>query len=365
MRKGLIRVVIGIVALIGIIGAFIYFNGNKEKFKVELWDNIYNEDNIEFFYENSESEKIESLEKSYGIKSIVGSEYREIDKAIKSISILNAIVTLDDVANSKYKNGYDILREKNGQKKISDKDLGIVYRDIIYSWGAPARIGIFRGYKGFFKEDIEYRVVEYWDKQFEKWIAIDYTNKCYFKKDNIPLSGIELLNYNIEECEVVGEVDESQIRKLYNKINKSYTINIDNTFEQKLSNVSITYIKNVKNIELIHNEKYLPSTIYTTEKSLFEKTSMNNKISNDENAYLVFMKKEVPEIEKAEYVNTFIIGAFKDGKILEEYYLSVNEDGFQKINKYKEVNFEMGQNIVSLSLDGENVINTVGIKRQE
>ena len=89
-------------------------------------------------------------------------------------------------------------------------------------------------------------------------------------------------------------------------------------------------------------------------------TGIENKV--DERPYLILMKK--PTDDKENY--TFVIGAFKDGTVINDYYIRVNNDDMTKVSKiYYEVNLEIGKNIIELSKDGKEVISKIEIERIE
>ena len=60
--------------------------------RVITWDNIYNENNLTFFYEDKEAHnntKLKGLDETYNVTSLVSSEEREIKKVLKTTEILN------------------------------------------------------------------------------------------------------------------------------------------------------------------------------------------------------------------------------------------------------------------------------------
>ena len=81
--------------------------------------------------------------------------------------------------------------------------------------------------------------------------------------------------------------------------------------------------------------------------------------SEDEKAYIVLMKKQ--EYNNKESNESFILGAFKDGKILEEYYIRENNGEFIKVKKYKDVKLTEGSNIIELSLNGADVTSKIEV----
>ena len=78
--------------------------------------------------------------------------------------------------------------------------------------------------------------------------------------------------------------------------------------------------------------------------------------SEDEKAYIVLMKKQ--EYNNKESNESFILGAFKDGKILDEYYIRENNGEFIKV---KDVKLTEGSNIIELSLNGADVTSKIEV----
>ena len=60
------------------------------------------------------------------------------------------------------------------------------------------------------------------------------------------------------------------------------------------------------------------------------------------------MKSEEEDVER------FVVGGFKDGSIMDEYYVGRNDGSFEKVNEYFEVELIKGENMISISCDGIN-----------
>ena len=86
---------------------FKVFSSNKGT-KVIEWDNIYNESNLTFFYEDkdsiNESTKLKNLNETYNVSGLIEDEVTELKKVIKTTEILNTILEYDDVKDS-----YDVI----------------------------------------------------------------------------------------------------------------------------------------------------------------------------------------------------------------------------------------------------------------
>lgn len=364
MSKKVLRGIM-LVAII-VVCAILYSKTFKAKKTLEVvsWENFYNENNIEFFYENSESLNkslvTKNLNGTYKISELTANEGNEIAKVLKVTEILNTIVEYDDVSETSAVNGYDILREKGTSKKVSGRDMAIIERDLLQSIGFVSRVGEFR------KEDTEtestpsYYVVEYWSNENNKWVMIDFRNSGYFEKDGVKLSALQVMESNLKDLSYVGnEVEKSYIKKM-KKFMASYTIAIDNTFNMKKSNTYITYTQDKQNISLKKGANYISSTIYTSSNNMFEYAPGFKNEAADSKAYLLIMKK--PSKTKEENP-IFIVAAFKDGAVEKESHIKINGEDFVNINMYKEFELVKGMNTIELIGENSEVISKIEVKR--
>ena len=69
-------------------------------------------------------------------------------------------------------------------------------------------------------------------------------------------------------------------------------------------------------------------------------------VAEDDKAYIILMKSEEEGVER------FVVGGFKDGSIISEYYVGRNDGSFEKVNEYFEVELIKGENMISISCDG-------------
>ena len=360
MRK--YKKIILIIILVFIIFTLFFRNKFKDELYIEKWDNIYNDNNIEFFYSDKNDDKIKILKQTYNLESKVKEERDLVKKAIKVSEVLNEIISFDDIESSDKINGFDILNDKNGSKKASARDLGIIYRDFLASLGYTARLGEFKRSNVSFNKEKSYYVVEFWSKEYNKWIMVDYIDRGYFDNGGFPCSSMELLDIDIRNLNYTGNSKRSDYIPMLKKVLYTYTISIDNTSTMKKSNSYITYIKNKNDITLKFKGKYLPPTIFTENKDLMNKNPIENIIKDDEKAYIVIMKKQEKSEEINEKEKSFIIAGFKNGKILDEYYISENNGEFINVSKYKDIVISEGNNNIKLSLNGTDVISSIEIK---
>lgn len=370
IKKILILLIIAILFIIYFISL-----GKERGIRVVNWDNYYDGNSIEIFYEPIRkelgvNEKLEKFERTYKVNTIVSSEKTEINKILKICEILYTIVDPDDIYKTKYLNGYDILLSKGDNKKVSERDAAIILRDLLLTIGYESRIGVFRKESPQFENNSEYYVVEYWSPEKNKWIMVDFIDKSIpmFKEE--PLGSVELVGMkglgNIEFINIKGEEIDGKIREIKKYIS-SYSIPIDNTLSRKRSNSCITYVSSDRDVDFISNDMFLPPTIYTKNKELFDQSPFSRKKYNDEKAYLIFMKKIPSEKSENDENNKyeFIIDSFKNGTTIKEYYLNINNAGFEKVHDHKEYILKEGINKIELSLGGKNIISSVEIIRDK
>lgn len=348
--------------------AVLYFKifGKEIGTKVVSWDNIYNENNLNFFYEDIKESNINSnlkaLDDTYSVKKIVSGESTEMKKVLKTVEILNTVVKYDDVKDTLYYNGYDILKAKGTNKKTSGRDMAFIERDFLLTAGFVSRVGEFRKESPQFESSPNYYVVEYWSSENNKWIMIDFLDSGYFESNNKPLSAIEVLNSDVKDLTYVGRSTQNEYRQKIKKYLNSYTIAIDNTLPSKNSNSYVTYVKDSKDVDIMINGNYISPTIFTQNKDTFTIEPGIEAPESDSKAYLILMKKPVSGKEEKP---AFVAGAFQNGAVIDECYIRINNSDFEKVDRYKEFIMEKGENTIELSLDGQNVISSVKIKKNK
>ena len=346
MKKLLMIIIVAVV--LGGLGYGIYDSVKpKEKYEIKLWNNIYNGDSIALFYEEESDLRIEMLRALYNLDKIDKGD-DEINYILKVSEVASKVVTLDNVDDTKALNGYDIIRLIGEKRIVSAKDMAIIVRDFITSVGYDARIGEIRcSKKDEDKYDIYY-IVEYYSNKYNKWIAVDIVDGGYFTFENTPCSGVELVEKGISQLKYIGKVSSEEYFSDKKDLFKSYTIMIDNTVDRVKSNSVITYITSKNEITLTYGDKALMPTIYTENRELFTKAPNAEGEVEDDKAYIILMKSEEEGVEK------FVVGGFKNGKIMDEYYVGRSNGTFEKVNEYFELELIKGKNMISISCDGVN-----------
>lgn len=374
-KKNRFKILCGILLLAGAIILTIINVISNKGVKITEWDSYYNENNIVFFYEDSNNEKINLLNSTYNIQDQVKDCETEFDKVLKAIDIERNIIKIDDINNTGLNNGYDILSRKTQSNKASFKDAAIISRDFINSLGIKSRIGIFRKGNTKYYSDIEYYVLEYWSTQYNKWIMIDFKDGGYFEDiDDNKLSAIEVMNSDIKKISYMGNTAQLDYKNNISKYFDSYILSIENSSEKKRSNCNVAYIKNDEAVEYKIKNTFLAPTIFTKETKLFEKSPFNILIGSDEKAYLLVWgaiphdndeeAQEKKVYEKDNKEKDVYIGAFKDDKVLKNFYLNINDQGYEEVHDNKELELKKGKNTVELSLDGETLMARVTIEKK-
>lgn len=357
------KVIIALLTFIGIIGvAYFIFRGGDSDLIVNKWDNINNEECLNFYYDDKDNSTITKLEKEYKIKELTKDKASEQEKVEVILDIVNRAVSYDDVASVNLSNGFDILNEKKNMPKVSRGDMAIITRDMLKSIGLTARIGEFRNMSSIIEEQENYFVTEYWSKQYNKWVMVDFENQGYFMSENIPLSAIEVINTDIGKCEYKGKRERKDYLKILKSYLKTYSIWIDNTISKERSNSQLTYITKPKYITLDYKATYLPPTIFTENANLFNGSPLENKKAVGEKAYIILMKranKEAtgetsPQENKEEVVVEYMLAAFKGDKVISNYYVKINGEEYENVNRYFELKLKKGINTITISEDGVN-----------
>lgn len=372
MKKFFKVLVKAILLLMVVAGAsFLYYKNfmNEDGLKVLEWENYYNENNIKVFYEDLSNEKsktgLNKLDETYKIKEQVKDMTNEIEIVQKGVDILRNIADYDDIKETNYNNAYDIIANMEGRKKLSARDLAIVQRDILSVEGIVARVGEFRKEDPKNNRNASYYIIEYWSTENNKWIMLDFLDRGYIEKQGVPLSAIEVVETKLNNLTYVGESAQNTYKDKIKKYLSSYTISIDNSILMNKSNTYITYCTDKKDTTFKVGEKYAPSTIYTKNRLLFEGDPYSETTEEDTRAYIVMMKKPVSEDSVNDDEFTYVLGAFKNGAILKEYYIQVNDNPIEKVSSYIDVTFDNTNTIIKLMEDGENLDSRIEVQKNK
>lgn len=362
MKKNMIKIFLAIVIMICcsilcLLNAF-----NHKGTMIKEFNNYYDENNIVFFYENSADPKIKALDDRYKIKEKTASEKDELKKALSICKITSTIMNYDDVSDSNYNSAYDILQEKGKTKsvKVSRRDYSIITRDMLCAGGITARVGYFRSADSQFKEKTLYYIVEYWSREYSKWIALDCVDSGYFMSGDTKLSALEILNDSIRDISYLGNTSQKDYKSKFRRYLDSYTIEIDNTIAHSRSNSYVCYVKNDKALEIKWCKSYAPPTIFTKSSVLFERSPYDNTVTKDEKAYTILCLSNEKDKDMV-----LTIAGFQNGSVMNSYYLDINNSGYKQIDKYEKINLEKGVTSIKLSVDGETEISSVTIDRQK
>lgn len=359
--------VILLLILVAVVSV-LFFNNFEADREIEVikWDNIYDENNIILFYEDNtnigDNESLVNLDSVYKVKELTSKGTTEIDKVLKCVDIVNSIIEYDDVADGNLSDGYEILKSKKESKKVTGREMGVILRDVITCAGFKSRVGEFRVPNPQLSNSPSYYVVEYFSEENDKWVMIDFRNRAYYSKGKTMLSSIEILNSELSELKFNSKKSEKSIKEVKRYLS-SYTISIDNTTKMSKSNSYLTYISSNKDIDLKKSNIYISPTIFTKESKLFLEKPNQEKTIADKNAYLILMKKK--ENSNAD-VLTYIVGAFKNDSVINDYYLRINNGEWKPIKSlYYDLDIKIGKSTIELSLDGKNVASKIEIERKE
>ena len=365
MRKNMVKILLSIIIICCCVILCILNSITHKGIILENWNDYYNENNIVFFYEDFSNEKIKVLEDMFDLKKISEDTMEELDKALEIVKICNKIVEYDDVNNYDGNSAYDILKEKGENKKVSNHDLAVITRDMLNAVNIKSRIGVFRSGDAQFKERYEYYIVEFWSVKYSKWIALDCIDAGYFMHGNTKLSAIEILNNKFRDVSYLGNSTQKNYKNKLNAFLDSYSIDIDNTIASGRSNSCVTYVKDEKALQIKYNNIFAKPTIFTTENILFEKSPYDRRVGSDEKSYIILSLNNKQDKESDEAITELIIAGFKDGKVMDDFYLNINGGGYEEVKRYKVVQLEKGIMKIELSCDGQNVCSSLNIDKQK
>ncbi len=367
MKKNIIKIILGTLIIIGSIILALLNQFSYKGIRITQWDNLYEENNIIFFYDVPENSKISFLNSNFHIMDIIKEQEDDVGKVLKICDLVAKTVDYDDIADVDADNGYDILgiKEKNNSKKVSRRDFCIITRDMLSSAGIKSRVGYFRNGNSQFKEKSQYYILEFWSNEASKWIAIDCVDKGYFMDGNRRLSALDILDVGIRKAAYLGNTSQKDYKNKIKKYLDSYTIDIDNTVDKVKSNSQVCYLNNDNALEIKRCNQYAPPTIFTQHSNLFERSPLENSVIKDKKAYIIISLFDIKNKENESNETQAIIAGFKDGSVMPEYYLNINNGGYKKINNYEQIKLEKGVTQIKLSIDGENDSSSITINKEK
>ncbi len=368
MKKSKVfSVLIGIIILV--VAVYLFMNNRGEvsinedlNVVVEKWENIYEGNNIHFYYIDSSKPEIKNLKNKYEFDRMTNKAEDEISKTMILSGWLNSRSKPKVSAMDSKKTAEEIILQLETNEVISQKDYNSVLEEALATIGIISRSGELRG------ENV-YGIIEIWSERYNKWVAIDGMNESYFTIDDVPLSAVELVECNISK--VILPNGENKIKnksKYFKELSKSikaYTIKIDNSkYTDMKSNSNITYVKDIQFTQLETKEGYIQPTIFVNKSDVFE---LNPTVSykneeTDTMPTLIFAKKNIKE--DGDNYKKFSIGAFQNSIMIDEFYLSINDEPYIKVETYYDIALQGGNNVIKLSLDGKNAVRTVEIKKK-
>lgn len=152
-----------------------------------------------FDYQPYEEEKLEVLKKEYGLDEVVEPAKSEFEKFVLLMSWLKNQWLYGRPKKVSYNfNALDILKRAKKGERFFCSEYATTYVQCALSLGFQAR------YVGLFNAHV---VAEIWSNKYEKWVAMDVTNNCYFTRKHIPLNVLELHRlYNIGDWKEIDVI---------------------------------------------------------------------------------------------------------------------------------------------------------------
>lgn len=333
---------------------------NKE-FVVEKWDNFYEGNNIRFYYEDFKDINIEELNRRYQLNEKVGSSGDELERAEKLTQWMHTVMEYDKGSISTKEDSLSILKEREASKRASDREFAIVFSQSCTAIGIFTRRGEFRAKEATpIKEEAYQKVTELWSSRFNKWVMIDPAYGVYLIKDGIPLSAIEIVQNGLENVQVIGVENPTKYTDKLKKVINSYSTPIDNSiYGKKRSNTHITYLGVNQIPQLKVTQGFVPPTIFVKKEELFNisPTVQYTDDKSDKIPTMVIMKKTLEGSANSD--KSFVVGVFMNSVMLGNYQLRINEEPWKSVELYTDITLTKGRNIISLSLNGKEIIREI------
>lgn len=373
MKKVRYRMIIVLILLA--IGFFIGLQLKEDKIvtgiKVNKWDNIYTEKNIKLYYNNSNIQALDELNKKYNLNKIVSGTTDQFDKSLKILNWINENMKYDsDIkANVSNKGAFDILEGENKKESYSDEEISIVFNEFALAAGITSRIGqltVSNDEKGDGEKTLS--ICEIWSDKYNKWIMIDPSNGNYLLDKDTPVSAIEIINKSLDNLTVIGGKSEKKYKKDLQKYFHSYTIKIDNgVYGKGKSNSYISYAKGININKLGVDLNLSQPTIFLSDSYLFNLSPKEDYTieNSNEKSTIIFMNKvqqteKDEKDEKDENVKMELTaGVFKNSSMLNKYYISINGGPFKEEGAYFNVQVKTGITNIKLSEDGKTAIREI------
>lgn len=336
--------------------------------KVLEWNNVYEGNNIHFYFNNSDP-SYTNFKNLYGLEKVTSNAQNDMEKTLAVINWLNKRAKINISAMESKKTTEQIISGLETNPVLSQKDYYIVLEDLLTSVGVFCRQGYFEATNtSDDNKSNQYNVIEIWSRLHGKWILIDGTLKDYIMMDNIPISAVELMNSDFNKLTFNDVTDSKAQKKYFKNISQyltAYSVKINNDkFDETKSNSIITYVKDKKNIQLESAKGYSQPTIFSIDEKLFQ---VNPEIvyhndNSDKVPTIIVAKRNIKE-DTEEY-SKFTIGAFLNSVMVDNYYLSINGGAYNQVRLYYDLSLPKGSTTISLSLDGKNELRRVVLEKK-
>lgn len=333
--------------------------------KVTNWENLYEGNNIHFYYLNKDDPKLVDLKNKYDFEQVVNEGSNEIEKTIALIKWLNRRAEVKPSAMEAKKSVDEMLMGLQSNKVISLQDYNIILEEALSSVGIIARTGELRTSNNLkIKNNSSYSVLEVWSKVHGKWVMVDGTIESFMSREGIPLSAVELVKSSTDGITVENVKEASKYLKGISQYLYTYTIKIDNSRgEQYKSNSFIEFVKDKQYIQLETLKGYIQPTIFVMKDDVF---NINPEIiyqndNSDKIPNIIFAKRNIKD-DTEDYVK-FTVGAFINSYMVEDYYISINGKEYVPVKNYYDLSLPVGITSISISLDGKAPIRTVELEK--
>lgn len=338
-------------------------NESEESLNIIKWDNFYNGNNIQMYYMNHNNENIRKFGNSHNLEELIEEDSTRLDKSKAFLKWMYGNIEYRKNGMYLSLDAHEMKFKKDEKITMNNDEIAELFNEGMAYFKVYSRTGVLVGDINSEMNEYIYRINEFWSNEYEKWIAVDSSEGIMFFKEDIPLSGSELIKTNDEDIQFVsihGKNIDKDYKSFLGELNYAYSIKIDNNkYGEGIINSLITYTGKTPFL-MIKNAFYTPS-IFVDNTALFEESPHIQYVNelSDKEAIMIFGKKKVVKTdEKQTYL---AVGVMSNSEMLQKYYYSFNGSDWIKVEGDYHFFCELknGENKVKISLDGKEILKEI------
>jgi len=174
-------------------------NEAEESLKIIKWNNFYNGNNVQMYYMNHNNENIRKFGNGHNLEELVKEDSTTIDKCKALLKWTNGNIEYKKNGIYLSKDAYEIEFKEDEKITMNNDEIAELFNEGMAYFKVYSRTGMLVGDINSEMNEYIYRINEFWSSEYGKWIAVDSSEGIMFFKEDIPLSGSELIKINNED----------------------------------------------------------------------------------------------------------------------------------------------------------------------